>query len=98
MDHSSFPRNNLLHNEMRYVRCLVLKTWTNDLCWKDSDGDGKTNGEELGDPDCEWVPNSVPKSTVSLSHPGKWPDIVSNSNNVFGHAIVLLSFKENTEL
>lgn len=98
MDHSSFPRNNLLHNEMRYVRCLVLKTWTYYLCRKDSDGDGKTNGEELGDPDCEWVPNSVPKSTVSLSHPGKWPDIVSNSNNVFGHAIVLLSFKENTEL
>lgn len=94
MDHSLFPRNNLLHNEMRYVRCFVLKTWTKDLCRKDSDGDGKTNGEELGDPDCEWSPNSVPKSTVNLSHPGKWPGIISNSNSIFGHAIVFLSFIE----
>lgn len=62
------------------------KTWTNDLCWKDSDGDGKTNGEELGDPDCEWVPNSVPKSTVSLSHPGvcePWNDPKCAGKNDF---------------
>ena len=25
------------------------------LCPLDSDGDGATNGEELGDPDCNWV-------------------------------------------
>jgi hypothetical protein len=35
------------------------KTWTADLCKKDSDGDGFTNGQELGDPDCkvgaEWL-------------------------------------------
>jgi dopamine beta-monooxygenase len=30
------------------------KTWTQQLCELDSDGDGKTNGEELGDPDCVW--------------------------------------------
>jgi hypothetical protein len=30
--------------------------WTVDLCQKDSDGDGRTNGEELGDPDCVWRP------------------------------------------
>merc|ERR1711860_12767 len=28
--------------------------WTKALCQKDSDGDGKTNGQELGDPDCKW--------------------------------------------
>lgn len=82
MDHSLFPWNNLLQNEMRFVICFFLKTWTNGLCRKDSDGDGKTNGEELGDPDCEWSPNSVPKSTVSLSHPGKWPGVVSNWNSI----------------
>lgn len=37
----------------------------------DSDGDGMPNGEELGDPDCEWTPGSSPKYTSGLSHPGK---------------------------
>ncbi|KAK7462113.1 hypothetical protein BaRGS_00038485, partial [Batillaria attramentaria] len=46
------------------------KTWTESLCRKDSDGDGKTNGQELGDPDCTWRPNDVPKVTSGLSHPG----------------------------
>ena len=27
--------------------------WTAELCKKDSDGDGFTNGQELGDPNCE---------------------------------------------
>ena len=37
---------------------------------KDSDGDGRTNGEELGDPDCTWAPGTAPKLTSGLSHPG----------------------------
>jgi len=28
--------------------------WTQELCEKDSDGDGVSNGAELGDPDCSW--------------------------------------------
>jgi dopamine beta-monooxygenase len=31
-------------------------TWTPELCRLDSDGDGRTNGEELGDPECVWQP------------------------------------------
>eukprot|EP00536_Pseudo-nitzschia_multiseries_P014006 jgi/Psemu1/310494/fgenesh1_kg.644_\ len=50
--------------------------WTKELCESDSDGDGYTNGEELGDPCCEWTPfagvepmlNSV--EGFSPSHPG----------------------------
>ncbi|XP_055897879.1 uncharacterized protein LOC106071279 isoform X2 [Biomphalaria glabrata] len=45
------------------------KMWSKELCRKDSDGDGKTNGFELGDPDCTWTPGSLPKGP-SLSHPG----------------------------
>lgn len=30
------------------------KLWTEEFCNKDSDGDGQTNGEELGDPCCSW--------------------------------------------
>ena len=48
-----------------------VQKWTAELCRKDSDGDGKTNGEELGDPDCTWQPNTVPKFTSGLSHPGR---------------------------
>lgn len=47
--------------------------WTKELCEADSDGDGKTNGEELGDPCCEWDPNlkndQVLRKT-GLSNPG----------------------------
>ena len=33
---------------------LLLQTWSAELCNADSDEDGRTNGEELGDPDCQW--------------------------------------------
>lgn len=45
-------------------------TWGEAICRKDSDGDGKTNGEELGDPDCVWRPGSRPARNATLSHPG----------------------------
>lgn len=41
-----------------------------ELCRADSDGDGQTNGEELGDPDCVWRPGSAPARTTDISHPG----------------------------
>ncbi|KAL3870614.1 hypothetical protein ACJMK2_038662 [Sinanodonta woodiana] len=44
--------------------------WTKDLCKLDSDGDGKTNGDELGDPNCVWTNGQVPSKVVGLSHPG----------------------------
>ncbi|XP_033732124.1 dopamine beta-hydroxylase-like [Pecten maximus] len=46
------------------------RTWTKSFCMMDSDGDGKTNGEELGDPDCVWTKGSTPAVTVGISHPG----------------------------
>ncbi|XP_060066098.1 tyramine beta-hydroxylase-like [Ylistrum balloti] len=45
-------------------------TWTKTLCKTDSDGDGKTNGEELGDPECIWTKGSSPTVTHDISHPG----------------------------
>ena len=41
-----------------------------DLCRKDSDGDGRTNGQELGDPGCVWTEGAFVEKT-GLSHPGK---------------------------
>ncbi|KAG7386896.1 hypothetical protein PHYPSEUDO_015101 [Phytophthora pseudosyringae] len=53
--------------------------WTKDLCQEDSDGDGQTNGEELGDPCCEWTEESASKPawTSGVSNPG---DDASKSN------------------
>lgn len=44
--------------------------WTVALCRSDSDGDGLTNGEEMGDPCCVWKPGKKPTRTTMLSHPG----------------------------
>jgi len=45
-------------------------TWTTELCNKDSDGDGQSNGMELGDPSCKWVEGGTPERTVDITHPG----------------------------
>ncbi|KAK3604316.1 hypothetical protein CHS0354_025443 [Potamilus streckersoni] len=46
------------------------KQWTKALCQLDSDGDGKTNGEELGDPNCVWSQGHSPLKSVGITHPG----------------------------
>jgi len=46
------------------------EVWGVALCQMDSDGDGKTNGQELGDPNCTWTKGSQPSRTSGLSHPG----------------------------
>ncbi|GAB9467336.1 hypothetical protein Gpo141_00004686 [Globisporangium polare] len=46
--------------------------WNEALCKKDSDGDGQTNGQELGDPCCAWsqADYPLPHRTNGISHPG----------------------------
>eukprot|EP00325_Prymnesiales_sp_UTEX-LB-985_P013820 CAMPEP_0174754510 /NCGR_PEP_ID=MMETSP1094-20130205/105775_1 /TAXON_ID=156173 /ORGANISM="Chrysochromulina brevifilum, Strain UTEX LB 985" /LENGTH=573 /DNA_ID=CAMNT_0015960381 /DNA_START=33 /DNA_END=1754 /DNA_ORIENTATION=+ len=45
--------------------------WTRELCEKDSDGDGLSNGMELGDPHCMWETGApMPAFNGNLSHPG----------------------------
>ena len=44
--------------------------WTEELCMADTDGDGFTNGQELGDPCCKWTEASPTKLfTTGISHP-----------------------------
>lgn len=48
--------------------------WSKEFCNADSDGDGQTNGEELGDPCCEWQMSDVPSPYMASfvpSHPGR---------------------------
>ncbi|KAL3875117.1 hypothetical protein ACJMK2_038051 [Sinanodonta woodiana] len=46
------------------------RTWTRSLCLKDSDRDGKTNGEELGDPHCTWTKGGAAPAHNATGHPG----------------------------
>nr|XP_022293908.1 temptin-like [Crassostrea virginica] len=43
------------------------RNWT-AICDMDADGDGQTNGEELGDPYCEWTINAIPYGPAT-GHP-----------------------------
>jgi hypothetical protein len=45
-------------------------SWTKALCEADSDNDGQTNGQELGDPCCEWTEGGTPRWSAGVSHPG----------------------------
>src|SRR6218665_1962168 len=47
------------------------QVWNETICKNDSDGDGKTNGQELGDPNCIWKKGSNSTFITGLSHPGK---------------------------
>jgi len=44
--------------------------WTPAFCAADSDGDGQTNGVELGDPCCRWAEGAAPERADFLSDPG----------------------------
>ncbi|XP_062584034.1 temptin-like [Saccostrea cucullata] len=44
-------------------------TWTQELCGKDSDSDGKINGLELGDFNCSWFEGQPPMGDPT-GHPG----------------------------
>ncbi|KAK6986953.1 temptin [Biomphalaria glabrata] len=43
--------------------------WTRRLCLRDSDGDGLSNGRELGDPNCVWIVGQ-PSPPGPVTHPG----------------------------
>jgi dopamine beta-monooxygenase len=44
---------------------------TKELCETDSDRDGRTNGEELGDPNCVWkMTDTVKPQLKATGHPG----------------------------
>ena len=46
----------------------------------DSDGDGITNGEELGDPNCNWEEREEPLRKRPITHPGQ--ATLSANNNI----------------
>jgi len=61
-----------LRNRFGHDFASAAFTWTTALCRRDSDGDGLSNGEELGDPHCIWIKGSSASviDPALLSHPG----------------------------
>lgn len=45
------------------------QTWNKAFCLADADGDGQSNGLEMGDPCCKWSPGQAPQFTTGLSDP-----------------------------
>ncbi|TMW56962.1 hypothetical protein Poli38472_002887 [Pythium oligandrum] len=43
--------------------------WNQELCRGDADGDGQTNGEELGDPCCVWKKGDYTTFVKGISNP-----------------------------
>ena len=59
--------------------------WTKKLCQMDSDGDGFTNGEELGDPCCVWTIGSGPPGLNALSSADADADALSSTGFIPSH-------------
>uniref|UniRef100_H3GNK3 Temptin Cys/Cys disulfide domain-containing protein n=1 Tax=Phytophthora ramorum TaxID=164328 RepID=H3GNK3_PHYRM len=86
------PAGGGANNEFGLDFASAGTSWTKAFCEKDSDGDGQTNGQELGDPCCEWAEssNAVVKWKEGVSHPGNatsksdpslWADISCGSSS-----------------
>ncbi|KAE8886929.1 hypothetical protein PF010_g19127 [Phytophthora fragariae] len=65
-DMSDFPGRNVFGQDFEDAGL----EWTKELRETDSDQDGQTNGQELGDPCCLWTTGSSPLWTTGISHPG----------------------------
>lgn len=80
-----------LRNSFGKDFALAGYTWTKALCQKDSDGDGFTNGQELGDPNCKWR-KGQPKPQgkgLRISHPGlkSWVPTPAPVSNATGQGV-----------
>ena len=69
-DVPNFASDGFARNPFGWAFAKAGFVWTRELCEQDSDADGLTNGEELGDPLCVWEYGDAPSRTVNITHPG----------------------------
>ena len=63
----------------RFAFLAAGYVWTTALCNADTDGDGQSNGLELGDPCCVWVEGAAPAYTSDISIPGQSSSLTPRS-------------------
>ena len=63
----------------------AANTCTQDLCKADSDGDGLTNGQELGDPCCEYVEGEVFEPNLPENYARSHPGFATSTGNAAEH-------------
>lgn len=56
------------------------RKWTVGLCRGDADGDGQSNGLELGDPCCVWTQGAAPLFVDGLSDPNNPGSLTQHTN------------------
>jgi hypothetical protein len=59
---------------------MAGRQWTTSLCNADSDGDGESNGQELGDPKCVWSLGNTPTRTDAITYPGDASSVGSGAS------------------
>jgi len=64
------------------------QTWNKAFCMADADGDGQSNGLEMGDPCCKWSVGQTPQFTTGLSDPNS---AASTSLNKMPSCIMLFA-------
>ena len=55
------------------------QTWNKAFCMADADGDGQSNGLEMGDPCCRWSIGQTPQFTTGLSDPNSAASTTTNT-------------------
>lgn len=56
------------------------RKWTVGLCRGDADGDGQSNGLEMGDPCCVWTQGAAPLFVNGLSDPNNPASLTQHTN------------------
>jgi len=73
--------------------------WTEAVCKFDSDNDGLSNGDELGDPFCTWRQGTTPTRTArgQISHPGAATSKVTFKSCVFEQPNIIIVDMNTTQ-
>jgi uncharacterized protein (TIGR03382 family) len=67
-----------------FGRAWDSSSWSG-ICEDDTDGDGQTNGQELGDPNCIWTSGTAARTT-DISNPAVASDTSADPEGVDGAA------------
>jgi len=62
------------------------QTWNKAFCMADADGDGQSNGLEMGDPCCKWTMGQTPQFTTGLSDPNSAASTTLTKPCIMAHA------------